>query len=201
MNTKWVVVAGLTLAIGAGVGFGSLFTSRNFHANASTNAASGKENFYSFTARDIAHKEVSMSQYKGKVVLVVNVASEWGLTKANYNELQELYVKYKDQGLEILGFPCNQFGGQEPGTEEEIKKFAQEKFGVTFPLFEKINVNGENEHPLFGYLKGSLPGVLGTTFIKWNFSKFLIDRAGIPVARFGPKESPKSFEEEIKKLL
>jgi len=118
----------------------------------------------------------------------------------NYTELQQLYSKYHDKGLEILAFPCNQFGSQEPGNSEQIKKFAQEKYGVTFTLFQKIDVNGQNEHPLYTYLKSSTKSLLGQS-IKWNFTKFLIDRNGTPVKRFGSGDNPSSFESDIKALL
>jgi len=122
------------------------------------------------------------------------------LTKTNYAELCELYGKYQSRGFEVLGFPCNQFGGQEPGSNAEVKAFAQSKCPDTFPLFAKIDVNGDNEAPLYTFLKARQGELLGSD-IKWNFAKFLVDRQGQPVARFGPQQSPKSFEEEIVKLL
>jgi len=144
---------------------------------------------------------VSLDRYKGKVCLVVNVASKWGSTKVTYEELQTLYEKYHSAGFEILAFPCNQFGGQEPGTNSEIKEFATKRFNVTFPLFSKIDVNGEGAHPLWVFLKESKAGLLGTSAIKWNFTKFLCDRHGVPVARYGTPSSPMSFEKEIVALL
>jgi len=119
----------------------------------------------------------------------------------NYTELQQLYSTYHDQGLEILAFPCNQFGKQEPGTNEQIKKFAEEKFDVTFTLFEKVEVNGPNAHPVFKYLCDALPGILGTKDIKWNFTKFLIDRNGIPYKRYATQTPPSSMKDHIQNLL
>ena len=138
--------------------------------------------------------------YAGKVLLVVNVASACGFTP-QYHELQALYDEFHSQGLEILGFPCNQFGGQEPGNAEQIQVFCNTKFGVTFPMFQKIDVNGLHTHPLFEYLKSAAPGLLGTEAIKWNFTKFLIDRNGLPVKRYASTTSPKDIKEDIKKLL
>ena len=138
--------------------------------------------------------------YAGKVLLVVNVASECGFTP-QYHELQALYDEFHSQGLEILGFPCNQFGGQEPGNAEQIQAFCSTKFGVTFPVFQKTDVNGLHTHPLFEYLKAAAPGLLGTEAIKWNFTKFLIDRNGLPVKRYASTTSPKNIGEDIKKLL
>ena len=138
--------------------------------------------------------------YAGKVLLVVNVASECGFTP-QYHELQALYDEFHNQGLEILGFPCNQFGGQEPGNAEQIQAFCSTKFGVTFPVFQKTDVNGLHTHPLFEYLKAAAPGLLGTEAIKWNFTKFLIDRYGLPVKRYASTTSPKNIREDIKKLL
>ena len=138
--------------------------------------------------------------YAGKVLLVVNVASECGFTP-QYHELQVLYDEFHSQGLEILGFPCNQFGGQEPGNAEQIQAFCNTKFGVTFPVFQKTDVNGLHTHPFFEYLKAAAPGLLGTEAIKWNFTKFLIDRYGLPVKRYASTTSPKNIREDIKKLL
>lgn len=151
--------------------------------------ASGATNFYDFKATDIDGKEVSMEQYKGHVVLVVNVASKWGLTAVNYQELVQLHEKYAEShGLKILGFPCNQFGGQEPGTDAEIKQFAL-NYGVKFDMFSKVKVNSDEAHPIFQYLKSKQGGTLGN-FIKWNFTKFIVNREGIPVARFSPQTNP-----------
>ncbi|KAG2519827.1 hypothetical protein JM18_005985 [Phytophthora kernoviae] len=157
------------------------------------------KSFYELKDFDMAGNEVPMSNYKGKVVLAVNVSSKCGLTPTNYPELQQLYEKYKDEGLEILAFPCNQFAGQEPGTHEEIMEFVKQ-YNVTFPFFEKHDVNGATARPVFTYLKTKLPGSFGS-FVKWNFTKFLVDRNGQPYKRFAPKDLPFSFEEDIKTLL
>ena len=161
-----------------------------------------QKHFYDFNAKSITGDEVSMSHYKGKVVLVVNVASECGFTP-QYEGLEQLYKTYKKEGFEILAFPCNQFGGQEPGTSEEIQNFCTVKFKTTFPLFEKIDVNDDTAHPLYVFLKNEAPGFLGTQGIKWNFTKFLIDRSGNVITRYGsstkPKEISKDIEKELKK--
>ncbi len=158
-----------------------------------------ENNFYDFTAVTLDGKTVSMQQYKGKVVLVVNTASKCGYTK-QYAGLQQLHEKYKDRGLAILGFPCNQFGGQEPGTAEEIETFCRVNYGVTFDMFEKIDVNGDDAHPIFDYLTGKLPGIPGKA-IKWNFTKFLIDKDGTPVKRFASTATPQEIEPIIEKML
>lgn len=142
----------------------------------------------------------SLQDFAGKVLLVVNVASKCGYTP-QYIELESIYKKYKDQGLEILGFPCNQFGSQEPGTEEDIKSFCDLNYGVTFPIFSKIEVNGDHTAPLFEKMKSDLPGILGLKMIKWNFTKFLIDRNGRPVSRYAPNDSPNEMIGEIEELL
>ena len=145
-------------------------------------------------------QEKSLQDYKGKVLLIVNVASHCRYT-SQYTELEELYQKYKDRGFEVLAFPCNQFGGQEPGDEKEITTFCSLNYGVTFPIFSKIDVNGSNAHPLFVDLKKSLPGLLGSKLIKWNFTKFLVDRHGHPVARYAPKDKPKAMLNRIENLI
>lgn len=157
------------------------------------------KSFYELKDFDMDRNEVSMDKYKGKVVLVVNVSSKCNLTATNYPELQKLYEKYKDEGLEVLAFPCNQFAAQEPGTHEEIMNFVKQ-YNVTFPFFEKHDVNGATARPVFTYLKTKLPGSFGN-FVKWNFTKFLVDRKGQPFKRYAPKDSPLSFEEDIKTLL
>jgi glutathione peroxidase len=144
-------------------------------------------------------KEQSLD-YAGKLLLVVNVASECGFT-SQYKDLQSLYEEFHAQGLEILAFPCNQFGGQEPGTPEQIEQFCSTKYGVTFPIFQKTDVNGPDAHPLFEYLKTAAPGLLGTEAIKWNFTKFLIGRDGNPVKRYASASSPAGISADIKKLL
>jgi glutathione peroxidase len=142
----------------------------------------------------------NISDYIGKILLVVNVASECGFT-SQYRELQSLYQEFHDKGFEILAFPCNQFGAQEPGTAEQIQAFCKVNYGVTFPVFKKTNVNGPDTHPLFGYLKTAAPGLLGTEAIKWNFTKFLINREGLPVKRFASATTPKSIQADIQALL
>ncbi|MBR6407207.1 MAG: glutathione peroxidase [Clostridia bacterium] len=155
--------------------------------------------FYDFTVKDARGTDVSLADYKGKVLLVVNTATGCGFTP-QYEGLQDLYEKYQAQGLEILDFPCNQFGGQAPGTEEEIVDFCQSRYGVTFKQFAKICVNGENEAPLYAFLKSQKGGVLGSR-IKWNFTKFLIDREGNVVDRYAPASAPEKLEDDIRKLL
>jgi glutathione peroxidase len=155
--------------------------------------------FYDFSARGIYGDEINMSEYKGKVVLVVNTASKCGLTP-QFKDLEELYEQYKDRGLEILGFPCNQFANQDSGSNEEIQQFCQLNYGVTFNMFEKIDVNGENAHPLYKYLKSEAKSVLGKE-IKWNFTKFLIDDDGNVIKRYTPTKSPLKIKSDIEKLL
>jgi len=157
------------------------------------------ESIYGYSARNIRGEEISLETYRGKVLLVVNTASKCGFTP-QYTELQKLYDQYRDQGLEILGFPCDQFGHQEPGNEEEIQQFCSLNFGVTFPLFSKVDVNGENAHPLFRYLTKALPGLIGGR-VKWNFTKFLIAPDGTPVKRFAPTLDPARIGSEIRSLL
>lgn len=155
--------------------------------------------FYDYKVKNILGEEVSMSEYKGKVVLIVNTASKCGFTK-QYEGLEELYEKYKDQGFVILGFPCNQFGAQEPGGNEEIKNFCTSTFSVSFPMMSKIDVNGESADPLYKFLKKEQGGILGDE-IKWNFTKFLVDREGRVVDRFASQKTPKQLEKEVEKLL
>ena len=156
-------------------------------------------NIYDFKLRSAKGEEVSMADYKGKVLLIVNTATGCGFTP-QYEGLQKLYDKYKDKGLEILDFPCNQFGHQAPGTEEEIQEFCTLKYKTTFPLFAKVEVNGKNEEPLFRYLKSQEGGFLGDD-IKWNFTKFLVSREGTVVGRYAPITKPESIESDIQKLL
>lgn len=155
--------------------------------------------FYDYKVKSISGEYVSMSEYKGKVVLIVNTASKCGFTK-QYEGLEELYEKYKDQGFVILGFPCNQFGAQEPGGNEEIKNFCTSTFSVTFPMMSKIDVNGDDADPLYKFLKKEKGGILGDD-IKWNFTKFLIDREGNVVDRFASQKTPRALEKEVEKLL
>jgi len=158
------------------------------------------QSIYDLKVKTIEGKETTLETYKGKVMLVVNVASKCGYTP-QYEGLEALYKKYKEKGLVVLGFPCNQFASQEPGSEAEIQNFCRVNFGVTFPMFAKINVNGEQTHPFYRYLKSQQPGFLGSESIKWNFTKFLVDKEGKVVDRFGSSTKPKSLEEAIEKLL
>ena len=153
-----------------------------------------------FVVKDINLVDVDLSIYDGKTLLIVNVASECGLT-FHYEGLQELYNEYNSQGLEILAFPCNQFGAQEPGTNDEIKSFCTAKYNVTFPIFNKIDVNGPNEDPLYTFLKSSKRGFLGYKPIEWNFAKFLINGNGDVIKRYLPSTKPKKIEKKIAKLL
>ncbi len=158
-----------------------------------------KQNFYQFNAKSLQGKEISMDDYRGKSILVVNTASECGLTP-QYEGLEKLYQKYKDKGLVILGFPCNQFGNQESGDEKSISEGCLINYGVSFPMFSKIDVNGENAHPIYKYLKGELNGILGSR-IKWNFTKFLIDANGKPVKRFAPVTEPEKIDKYLENIL
>lgn len=158
------------------------------------------KNVHDFKVKSIEGKTVNLSQYKGKVLLIVNVASKCGFTY-QYEGLQNLYAKYKNQGLVVLGFPCNQFMFQEPGSEAEIAQFCKLKYDVNFPLFSKINVNGKKADPLYKYLKTQLPGTTKKGDIEWNFTKFLIDKNGNPVSRHASKIKPEQLEEDIIILL
>lgn len=162
--------------------------------------SSNPQSVYDFTVKDAKGKDVDLSIYKGKVLIIVNVASQCGLTNSNYTDMTELYRKYKDQGLEILAFPCNQFGGQEPGSIEDIQQMVCTRFKAEYPIFDKVDVNGDNAAPLYKFLKSSKGGFFGDG-IKWNFSKFLIDKEGRVVDRYSPTTSPASMEKDIKKLL
>ena len=142
----------------------------------------------------------NLQDYAGKVLLIVNVASNCGFT-SQYRDLQNLYTAYQAKGLEILGFPCNQFGAQEPGSAEQIQSFCSTNYGVTFPMFEKIDVNGDGTHPLYLYLKDQAPGILGTTGIKWNFTKFLVSKDGQSITRLASADGASKMEEALQKLL
>ncbi|NHN36875.1 glutathione peroxidase [Pseudomaricurvus alcaniphilus] len=155
---------------------------------------------YEMTAEALGGEKVALNEFAGKVILVVNTASKCGFTP-QYKGLESLYQQYKDKGLVILGFPCNQFGGQEPGDAEEIGEFCERNFGVTFPLFAKVDVNGSNAHPLFNYLKDEAPGLLGSKKIKWNFTKFLVGRDGKVIKRFAPTDTPAAIEKTLQQLL
>lgn len=158
------------------------------------------ESVHEFKARAITGEEIPLDRYKGKALLIVNTASACGYTP-QYAGLEALHKKYQDRGFAVLGFPCNQFGKQEPGSEAEIAAFCKKNYGVTFPMFAKVDVNGDQAHPLFDYLKKSLPGLLGTEPIKWNFTKFLIDKEGKPIERFAPATKPESIEKTVETLL
>ena len=155
---------------------------------------------YSFSARTLGGEEVSLEHYRGKVLLIVNTASECGFTP-QYAGLQKLYETYAGRDFEILGFPCNQFGKQEPGDATQIGSFCEKNYGVSFPMFDKIDVNGAKAHPLYRYLTGEAPGLLGLEGIKWNFTKFLVSRDGTVVKRFAPVTKPEAITGEIEKLL
>lgn len=155
---------------------------------------------YDFLAKTITGEDKSLKDYEGKALLIVNVASKCGFTP-QYKGLQEVYDKYKEQGLEILGFPCNQFGGQEPGTEADITSFCELNYGVNFPMFAKIDVKGDKAHPLYTYMTEQAPGLLGMKAVKWNFTKFLIGKDGKVVGRFAPQTKPVDLEVEIEKVL
>ena len=155
---------------------------------------------YSFKAPRLNGQEQSLADYEGKVMLVVNTASKCGFTP-QYEGLEKVYQQYKDKGLVVLGFPCNQFGAQEPGGKEEIQEFCQLNYGVSFPMFDKIDVNGHNTHPLYEYLKKQATGVLGSESIKWNFTKFLVNRDGKVVDRFAPTTKPEDMARDIEALL
>ena len=155
---------------------------------------------YSFSARALNGDTISLERYRGRPMLIVNTASECGFTP-QYAGLQELHEQYAARGLEVLGFPCNQFGKQEPGSAEQIGSFCEKNYGVTFQMFDKIDVNGANAHPLYSYLTEAVPGLLGFEAIKWNFTKFLVDREGNPLKRYAPTTKPDAIEEDIVKLL
>jgi len=155
---------------------------------------------YGFSASLLDGRTLSLEEFRGRVLLIVNTASQCGLTP-QYEGLERLYESYRDLGLEVLGFPCNQFGGQEPGSPKQIEAFCEESYGVEFKMFEKIEVNGPDAHPLFKFLKKERPGWLGIGRIRWNFTKFLVDRQGLVVRRFGPAKKPEALAGPIEKLL
>ncbi len=155
---------------------------------------------FDFEVKDIQGRPVPLSRYKGKVLLIVNTASKCGFTP-QYKGLEALHRKYHPRGLAVLGFPCNQFGGQEPGTEAEIASFCEVNYAVTFPLFAKVDVNGDDAAPLYRHLKHARPGLLGSEAIKWNFTKFLVDREGNVVERYAPNTEPEALAADIEKLL
>jgi len=158
------------------------------------------QSIYRFSAPLLDGRPVCLAQFQSKVLLIVNTASQCGFT-SQYAGLEELYRALKGRGLVVLGFPCNQFGAQEPGTADEIGSFCQRNYGVSFPIFGRIEVNGPNAHPLYRFLKQSKPGILGTRRIKWNFTKFLVDREGNVVRRYAPGTEPRAFTPEVERLL
>lgn len=155
---------------------------------------------YSYKANDIKGNEISMGDFQGKVIVIVNTASKCGFTP-QFQGLEELYEQYKERGLVILGFPCNQFLKQDPGSDAEISEFCSLNYGVSFPMFSKIDVNGEDTHPLFQYLKSQAKGLMGSEKVKWNFTKFLVDQNGEVIKRYAPNTEPKEMANEIEKLL
>ncbi len=155
---------------------------------------------YEYDVKMISGEEISLKTYRGQVLLIVNTASKCGFTP-QYTELQKLYERYKEKGFVILGFPCNQFMAQEPGDDLEISGFCRLNYGVTFPMFSKIKVKGNDIHPLYDYLSNEAPGVLGSKAVKWNFTKFLVDKEGKPVKRYSPQTKPNEIEEDIVRLL
>jgi glutathione peroxidase len=157
-------------------------------------------NIFDYSATGLAGEPIDLARYKGQVLLIVNTASACGFTP-QYKGLEEVYKQFGDQGVVVLGFPCNQFGAQEKGTEEEIGAFCEKNYGVSFPLFSKIDVNGDNAHPLFKQLKKDAPGLLGTAAIKWNFTKFLVGKDGKVFKRYAPSTKPEELTGDIKKLL
>jgi len=155
---------------------------------------------HEFSVRDIQGHERSLAQWRGQVLLVVNVASRCGYTP-QYRGLQKLHAEHAEKGFSVLGFPCDQFGHQEPGDEAEILAFCRTRYSVDFPMFEKIEVNGEGAHPMYAWLRKKAPGVLGSTAIKWNFTKFLVDREGRAIRRYAPSTAPERLEKDILALL
>jgi glutathione peroxidase len=162
--------------------------------------SAASEGIYGFSAETLDGATVSLDKYRDKVLLIVNTASECGFTP-QYKGLQEVYQQYATRGFEVLGFPCNQFGRQEPGDAGQIGAFCEKNYGVTFPMFAKVEVNGSNAHPLYRYLKDKEPGLLGIEAIKWNFTKFLVDRTGKVIRRYAPQTKPESIADDIEKLL
>lgn len=157
-------------------------------------------NIYEFSVNSLNGAPVDLGSYRGKVLLIVNTASNCGFTP-QYKGLEAVYRQFKDKGVEVLGFPCNQFGKQEPGSADEIGAFCEKNYGVTFPLFAKIDVNGDEAHPLFKHLKQQAPGLMGTEAIKWNFTKFLVKKDGTVYKRYAPQTEPKELMQDIEKLL
>ncbi|KAG0001661.1 glutathione peroxidase gpx1 [Entomortierella chlamydospora] len=169
-------------------------------ADAGSGSKAKPKSFFDLKAKNKSHQVVSMEEHANKVILVVNVASKCGFTE-QYKELEQLYKDYKDRGFVVIGFPCNQFGKQEPGTNEEIESFCKLNYGVTFPIMDKIDVNGSNEDPIYAFLKSQKAGILGLTRIKWNFEKFLIDKDGTVYQRYSSTTNPSEIAGDIEKLL
>jgi glutathione peroxidase len=159
-----------------------------------------KKSAYDFSVKTAAGKPLSLSSYKGKVTLIVNVASQCGFTP-QYKGLEELYQQFKDKDFSVIGFPCNQFGEQEPGSDAEVQSFCKINYGVSFPVMAKVEVNGDEADPLYAHLKKEIPGLLGTEAIKWNFTKFLVGKNGEVLERFAPATKPEDLIEKIRKLL
>jgi len=178
--------------------FMAIIVTNNLYANDKGDPMT--QSVHEFNVSTISGEEISLSQYKGKVLLIVNTASKCGFTP-QFEGLEKLYQMYSDKDFYVLGFPCNQFANQDPGTEKDILEFCQLNYGVTFPMFSKIDVNGDNTAPLYKYLKSEAPGILGSEKIKWNFTKFLVDRDGKVVERFGSKTAPEKLDDNIEKLL
>ncbi|KAK2439552.1 putative phospholipid hydroperoxide glutathione peroxidase [Trifolium repens] len=191
--TLWNLISLLVLLIA----FYIFFFRRNPSSSMADNSS---KSIYDFTVKDISGNDVSLSQYSGKVLLIVNVASQCGLTQTNYKELNVLYEKHKNQGFEILAFPCNQFRKQEPGSSEEIQNVVCTRFKAEFPIFDKVEVNGKNADPLYKFLKDQKGGIFGDG-IKWNFTKFLVNKEGKAVERYAPTTAPHKIEKDIGKLL
>ena len=181
-------------------GPGRLDSLRNAGREDSVGDGQTAKSVYEFSAPLLDGRPVGLDGFRGHVLLIVNAASRCGFTP-QYAGLEELYRRYKDRGFAVLGFPCNQFGAQEPGTENEIGAFCEANYGVSFPMFAKIEVNGPGTHPLYAHLKKSRPGLLGSERIKWNFTKFLVDRKGAVVRRYGSSTKPAEIVSEIERLL
>ncbi|CAN6164820.1 unnamed protein product [Urochloa humidicola] len=185
---------------GASVAVAAPRTARRRAPGVAYATAATEKSIYDYTVKDIDGKDVPLKKFKNRVLLIVNVASQCGLTTANYTELSHIYEKYKTQGFEILAFPCNQFGAQEPGSNSQIKQFACTRFKAEFPIFDKVDVNGPNTAPIYKFLKSSAGGFLGD-LVKWNFEKFLVDKNGKVVERYPPTTSPFQIEKDIQKLI
>jgi len=192
--TFWNSISLLILALAF------FFYSQTYPSSPSSMAEQASKSIYDFTVKDIRGNDVNLSQYSGKVLLIVNVASQCGLTQTNYKELNVLYEKYKNKGFEILAFPCNQFAGQEPGNNDEIAEVVCTRFKSEFPVFDKVEVNGKNAAPLYKFLKDQKGGIFGDG-IKWNFTKFLVNKEGKVVERYAPTTSPLKIEKDLEKLL